>query len=64
MFHEAEIQCPFCFQRQTAFVDPEDRRESVQVIDCTVCCRPMDLRVFRDSESGEITVDVSRSGGM
>lgn len=64
MFTEIEIQCPFCFEQQTAFLDPQADSSETQVIDCSVCCHPMDIRVSVDEETGAVQASVERSGGF
>ncbi|MEM7706512.1 MAG: CPXCG motif-containing cysteine-rich protein [Pseudomonadota bacterium] len=37
---ERDIQCPYCWETFTIFLEPELDRDE-QVIDCEVCCRPI-----------------------
>ncbi len=54
----AEIQCPYCFELVSVYIDPEC--EGTIVEDCEVCCRPWTLEVRRDS-SGALYVQVARA---
>lgn len=53
-----ELACPWCFELQELWVDPETEGSFVQ--DCDVCCRPWQVTVSRD-EQGQLAVDVSRA---
>ena len=58
---ETEIQCPFCGEPITAFVDPSQEKQSY-IEDCTVCCRPIEFRVTCDPTTEEIlSIRISRS---
>lgn len=48
----AEFSCPYCGEPNICPLDPSQGDESL-VIDCEVCCRPMELTVSRhgDGES-------------
>ena len=48
---ECEVQCPYCGEEITIFVDPSVSRQTY-VEDCTVCCRP--IRVDVECEEGEL----------
>ncbi|MFK7956595.1 MAG: CPXCG motif-containing cysteine-rich protein [Lysobacterales bacterium] len=37
---ERAIQCPFCWESFTVFLEPHATRDE-QVIDCEICCRPV-----------------------
>lgn len=42
---EVELECPYCGETITVFVDTSEDRQSY-VEDCSVCCRPMQLEAF------------------
>lgn len=45
------IQCPYCGESIEIVID--DSVEHQQYVeDCWVCCRPIDIEVFVDAESG------------
>ncbi len=45
---EVEIQCPWCFELVTIWLDPQSEGEMVR--DCEVCCRPWALTVRYDGQ--------------
>jgi hypothetical protein len=50
----SEVYCPYCYQFIEITIDPSvDSQEYIE--DCTVCCRPISLRVLID-EDGHSTV--------
>ena len=53
----SEVQCPHCWEPFTVEIDTtQGSYETVE--DCSVCCRPMTLRIVCDS--GEVTsIDAS-----
>jgi hypothetical protein len=57
-FEEHLIRCPFCREAITIFVDPTVSGDEYTE-DCTVCCRPILIRVDRESpgERAQIRID-------
>lgn len=53
-----EIQCPYCGEGQTLFIDASVRRQQY-IEDCQVCCQPIELDIWVDKE-GELQVTVSQ----
>ncbi len=37
---ESGIQCPYCWEPFTVFLEPQATRDEL-VIDCEICCRPV-----------------------
>jgi hypothetical protein len=61
MMLESEVQCPFCGEPITVFVDPSQEKQTY-IEDCTVCCRPIEMRVTCDPDAGEIlSIRIARS---
>jgi len=58
MLPAIDVQCPYCGEPLTLFVEDSAGAQSY-VEDCHVCCRPMVVRV-RVDEDGELDVDVAR----
>ena len=58
MDDEIEVCCPYCFEWQSLYVDPQTRGELIQ--DCDVCCRPWRVSVRRDEE-GRLQVTLDRA---
>ncbi len=56
---EFDFVCPYCWQPNSALLDPGDRARS-WVTDCEVCCRPIVLRLEPDAGTGRETLRVER----
>ncbi len=54
-----EVQCPYCGEQMEIYLEPDVIGTLVQ--DCEVCCRPWQVRVFRDLDGR--SVDVLRGDG-
>ncbi len=52
--------CPYCGEPVDVYVDPGGGPEQDLIEDCSVCCRPMRLRVNYDEETGEYQVNAQR----
>lgn len=56
---EAQIDCPYCWQRQTILLDlSEPAQEYIE--DCQVCCQPITIRYA--SHAGELAELDARRG--
>ena len=53
------VSCPYCYQAVELWVDPETRGSFVE--DCEICCRPWQVHVEREAETGEPIIQVSRA---
>jgi len=54
-----EIQCPYCGETFTSFVDLS-AGDSDYTEDCQVCCRPIRIQVVvEDLEAGQFRVEAS-----
>jgi transposase-like protein len=56
---DTEIECPYCGEQVTIFIDPGGGREQRYVEDCPVCCRPWEV-VAVEEEPGGFAVAVAR----
>lgn len=54
---ETRIYCPYCGEPIVVLLNPEDCGD-VYIEDCQVCCRPIELRPFEESD-GSLSVTVS-----
>ena len=54
-----EIECPYCGEQVTIFIDPSGGEEQVYTEDCPVCCRPWLVRAVEE-EPGGFAVGVAR----
>ena len=52
MFELLEISCPYCGEPTTAEVEPIPGIQQDWVSDCSVCCKPIEVRAKYDEESG------------
>ncbi|MCK6546960.1 CPXCG motif-containing cysteine-rich protein [Myxococcota bacterium] len=55
-----EVQCPYCGETDTLYVDPGGGVHQSYVEDCAVCCRPRVVHVEPADEHGEVSVWVER----
>ena len=53
------MECPYCGEWVTIFVDPGGGEEQSYVEDCPVCCRPWSVHA-REEEPGGFAVAVGR----
>lgn len=53
------VTCPWCYENLELWVDADSVGAMVQ--DCDVCCRPWQLHISRDAETGAPRVDVTRA---
>ena len=59
MEHEFSIDCPYCGEHTTIYVEPDVMGTFVQ--DCEVCCNPWRLRVVGQGDARY--VEVARADG-
>jgi hypothetical protein len=59
---ECEERCPYCGEPATIWVDPGGGEEQVYVEDCSVCCRPWQVRAWL-GEDGTAHVSIERLDG-
>jgi hypothetical protein len=55
MSDATQVQCPWCWESISLYIDPDTTGEFVE--DCEVCCRPWAVRVTRGT-SQESWVEV------
>ncbi len=53
--------CPYCGEPVDLFIDPGGGTEQDLIEDCSVCCRPMRVRVTYDEEGGDFQVTAQRA---
>ena len=54
-----EVDCPFCGEHFTTFVDISSGSQQY-IEDCQVCCRPIEMRITINSKTGEARVRTAR----
>ncbi|HXI13636.1 MAG TPA: CPXCG motif-containing cysteine-rich protein [Thermoanaerobaculia bacterium] len=50
----ADVECPYCGERNEIFVDPSGGRVQSYVEDCHVCCRPWQVRVTVSADDVDV----------
>jgi hypothetical protein len=53
MLQGESIQCPYCGETIELLID-ESAGEQQYIEDCSVCCRPIEIAVSIDEESGVV----------
>jgi hypothetical protein len=56
---DSEVECPYCGEWVTIFVDPGGGPDQTYEEDCPVCCRPWVVRAVEE-ERGGYAVGVAR----
>lgn len=56
---ELETSCPYCGEPITLVIDEGGGANQNYVEDCEVCCRPMQVEVFGDTDG--FSIDVTRT---
>jgi hypothetical protein len=56
------VQCPFCFEWNE--VPLEDEPPYQTIIDCEVCCHPIDITVAINDETSEPIAIATKSSGF
>ena len=56
---EHSAVCPFCWEEFPLFLDPDQGSASLTV-DCDICCRPIEVRVNIDPQSGALNLSFDR----
>jgi hypothetical protein len=56
---DSDVECPYCGELVTIFVDPGGGPDQTYVEDCPVCCRPWLVRAVEE-EPGGYAVGVAR----
>jgi hypothetical protein len=59
MLEEVTVTCPACWEQIVLDIDLSAGDEQVYTEDCSVCCRPMTVRVTvsRDGEGCTVSVE-------
>ncbi len=64
MLPAIKIKCPFCLQRQEVLVDPDVTEAQQLIVDCEICCHPLELLVTWDEEKQKFRAQVDKSSGF
>ena len=58
------IQCPFCFEKFQIEVFPEDGENQEMILDCEICCHPIELQIHFDNSSEKVVIEINKSTGF
>jgi transcription elongation factor Elf1 len=47
---EAEFSCPYCMTMNSIEIDPVNDVGQQQIVDCQICCQPIEIRVEETPE--------------
>ena len=56
--HAESFECPYCMTINDIEIDMVNDLDQVQVVDCQICCQPIEVLV-QDSQYG-LVIDVRR----
>lgn len=59
-----KIKCPFCFEKFSLEIYPEDGNHQEIIYDCEVCCHPIEINVLWDEFEKRMNVEVKKSTGF
>ncbi len=62
MTEDILFYCPYCGEEQVIEVSADMLESTHFIQDCDVCCRPIEIRLYRDPE-GAVYADVSSEDG-
>lgn len=60
MYNQSQCSCPYCGEEVWVEFYPEEGTKQSMIIDCEVCCNPIQYYVVFDSE-GSCSVDLQRA---
>jgi hypothetical protein len=61
---EIQVRCPYCNVKQWIEIDPSEGQQQALIIDCEVCCRPLELSVVWDESRQKFVGSAGRSSGI
>lgn len=59
LLDHVHVHCPYCDERLEVSVEPDALGQSY-IEDCQICCQPMQMNIFTDPASGELSVSARR----
>jgi cysteine-rich CPXCG protein len=60
---EVEVDCPYCGEPVSLWIDETGGRVQAYVEDCTVCCRPIHVSARYDGEEFDVSVQRADDAG-
>ena len=64
MLPAVKIKCPFCLERQEVLVEPDDGHHQHLIVDCEICCHPLDVHVSWNEERQKFSATVEKGSGF
>lgn len=61
VLYDTQITCPYCFESFWIEVDPSAGDTQHWIVDCEVCCHPIDVSSRWDAESDGYLCTVERA---
>ncbi|MEW9797700.1 CPXCG motif-containing cysteine-rich protein [Alteromonas sp. CYL-A6] len=52
------FECPYCMAYNDVEIDEANDIGQVQILDCQICCQPIELNVFQDGS--DLVIDARR----
>ncbi len=62
--NDLQIKCPYCAVKQWIEIDPTEGGAQSLLIDCEVCCRPIEISVDWDEQRQAYRGVAGRSSGL
>lgn len=54
---EVRIRCPFCWEMFTVLIAVEDGEDQRLILDCEICCHPLNVQATHDGRRWRARVD-------
>ncbi len=61
---QQKIRCPFCLEKFSLEIYPEDGDNQDLTYDCEICCHPIDIGAHWNEDLQKFTLDIRRSTGF
>jgi hypothetical protein len=52
---EVDVDCPYCGESISLWIDETGGRSQSYIEDCQVCCKPVQITARRDGDDFEVT---------
>jgi hypothetical protein len=59
-----KIRCPFCLERFSIEVFPQDGEHQELIYDCEICCHPLEVKIHIDPVDEKVSITVDKSTGF
>lgn len=51
------FHCPYCMEPNEVEIDEQNDINVMQVLDCQVCCQPIEMTVYNDGDNLTVQVE-------